>query len=76
MIRQGASDKRDALVCFLDLSIDASALMVDIDPDIGSFAMMAVLVAAEKLGMSDGAAYALRDSALAEIRKRRADDEQ
>jgi hypothetical protein len=64
----------DDVLQFLDLSIDACALVADIDPEIASFTMMAVLVAAERIGLSDHAAYRMRDSAIAAIRRRRAGD--
>ncbi|HEX4195463.1 MAG TPA: hypothetical protein VHY80_20310 [Stellaceae bacterium] len=62
------SGETETLWVFLDLMIDGSALIFDIDLEIASFAMMAALVAAERLGISDDAAYRLRDSALAEKR--------
>lgn len=65
------SDTSEELLRFLDLVIDASASMFDVDPELASFAMMAVVVVAERLGIPDETAYQLRNAAVAEIRKRR-----
>jgi hypothetical protein len=67
------SAETQVLLRFLDLAIEASALVFDINADIAGFAMMAALVAAEELGISDASAYHMRDSALLELRRRRAD---
>jgi hypothetical protein len=43
----------------------------DIDSEAASFAMMAAMAAAERLGISDASTYRMRESALAEIRRKR-----
>jgi hypothetical protein len=69
MVREWISAETEALLRFLDLAIEASALVFDINADVAGFAMMAALVAAEELGISDEAAYRMRDSAL-ELKRR------
>jgi hypothetical protein len=73
MAQEWISAETQALLRFLDLTIEASALVFDIHPDIAGFAMMAALVAAEELGISDSAAYHMRDSVLLELKRRSAD---
>lgn len=60
----------ETLLRCLDLAIEASAMTYDLDPDIASFAMMAALALAERLAIGDDAAYRMRDSAIAELRKK------
>lgn len=72
-MQEWISAETEALLRFLDLTIEASALVFEADGDIAGFAMMAALVAAEKLGISDAAAYRMRDSALSEWKKQSAD---
>jgi hypothetical protein len=59
------------LLWFLDATIEASACVFDLNAELASFAMMAALAAAERLAISDEAAYRLRDSAIAEVRRKR-----
>lgn len=74
-MQEWISAETEALLRFLDLTIAASALVFEAEADIAGFAMMAALAAAEKLGISDTAAYRMRDSALAEWKKQSADPE-
>ncbi|HEV8016689.1 MAG TPA: hypothetical protein VGP48_14215 [Stellaceae bacterium] len=62
----------EELLRFLDAMIDASASAFDVDAELASFAMMAALAAAERLAITDQAAYRLRDTAIAEVRRKRA----
>lgn len=58
-----------ALWRFLELVLDASAILYDYDAEIADLAMLAALAAADRLALSDEIAYRLRDSALAEVRR-------
>jgi hypothetical protein len=58
-----------ALSRFLDLVLDAYAASCDVDDEVASFAMMAALVAAERLAVSDRALAMMRDSAVADARR-------
>lgn len=74
-MQEWISPEAQALLRFLDLTIEASALVFEAHAEIAGFAMMAALVAAEELGISDAAAYRMRDSALSELKRRSADPE-
>ena len=63
--------KTEALWRFLDLMLVAYALSCDIDAEIASFVMLPVLVVAERLALSDEALSMMRNSAVAQARKRR-----
>jgi len=63
--------KAEALWKFLDLMLEAYALSCDIDAEVASFVMLPVLVVAERLALSDKALSLMRDSVVAQARKRR-----
>ena len=69
MAGEWISTEAETLLRFLDEMIDGSASVFDIDAEVASFAMMAALVAAERLGISDATAYQMRASALADVRR-------
>ncbi len=71
MAGEWISTETETLLRFLDEMIDGSASVFDIDAEVASFAMMAALVAAERLGISDTTAYQMRASALADVRRQR-----
>jgi hypothetical protein len=60
----------EALWRFLDLVLIAYAVSCDVDAEVASFAMMAALVVAERLALSDRALAMMRDSAVADARRR------
>jgi hypothetical protein len=72
MAGEWISAETEMFLRFLDQMIDASASVLDTDAELASFAMMAALVAAERLGISDATAYHMRASALADVRRLRA----
>src|ERR1700733_3629458 len=66
----GASDEvQSRLYRALDLILEAVAVAQPLNEEVAHFAMLAALVAGERLGLRDEAVYRMRDSAIAEAKR-------